>query len=90
MLIHGLVVHKSEANRSDMSRHAYTFHVVERKDTKWSEDNWQDNFLQLFEILFQAAGNVILYFPWIRRPLSIDHFIVSYSISHQERPLLCL
>ncbi|KAF1755805.1 hypothetical protein GCK72_012255 [Caenorhabditis remanei] len=40
ILIHGLVVHKSEANTSDKSRHAYTVHVMERKSTKWSEDNW--------------------------------------------------
>ncbi|KAF1755856.1 hypothetical protein GCK72_012307 [Caenorhabditis remanei] len=40
ILIHGLVVHKSEANTSDKSRHAYTVHVMERKNTKWSEDNW--------------------------------------------------
>ncbi|CAI4227158.1 unnamed protein product [Auanema sp. JU1783] len=40
ILIHGLVVHKSEANRSDKSRHAYTFHVMEKKNTAWSPDNW--------------------------------------------------
>uniref|UniRef100_A0A8R1DTX7 Phytanoyl-CoA dioxygenase domain-containing protein 1 homolog n=1 Tax=Caenorhabditis japonica TaxID=281687 RepID=A0A8R1DTX7_CAEJA len=40
ILIHGLVVHKSEANTSDKSRHAYTIHVMEKKNTVWSEDNW--------------------------------------------------
>ncbi|PIC31397.1 hypothetical protein B9Z55_012117 [Caenorhabditis nigoni] len=40
ILIHGLVVHKSEANTSDKSRHAYAIHVMERKNTKWSEDNF--------------------------------------------------
>uniref|UniRef100_A0A158PBT5 Phytanoyl-CoA dioxygenase domain-containing protein 1 n=1 Tax=Angiostrongylus cantonensis TaxID=6313 RepID=A0A158PBT5_ANGCA len=40
ILIHGLVVHKSAANTSSNSRHAYTIHVIEAKNTKWSEDNW--------------------------------------------------
>ncbi|KAJ1362870.1 hypothetical protein KIN20_022577 [Parelaphostrongylus tenuis] len=40
LLIHGLVVHKSATNTSSNSRHAYTFHVMEAKNTKWSEDNW--------------------------------------------------
>ncbi|CAJ0582469.1 unnamed protein product, partial [Mesorhabditis spiculigera] len=40
ILIHGLVVHKSEANTSPLSRHVYTMHVMERKDTEWSPDNW--------------------------------------------------
>ncbi|CAI2352342.1 unnamed protein product [Caenorhabditis sp. 36 PRJEB53466] len=40
ILIHGLVVHKSEANTSDKSRHAYTIHVMEKKNTVWSRDNW--------------------------------------------------
>ncbi|CAJ0601676.1 unnamed protein product [Cylicocyclus nassatus] len=40
LLIHGLVVHKSAPNTSLKSRHAYTLHVMEGKNTKWSEDNW--------------------------------------------------
>ncbi|CAG8591583.1 3475_t:CDS:2, partial [Paraglomus occultum] len=31
VLIHGSVVHKSEANRSDRSRYIYTFHIIEGK-----------------------------------------------------------
>ncbi|EGD74371.1 hypothetical protein PTSG_06382 [Salpingoeca rosetta] len=34
------VVHRSSANRSDRSRHAYTFHVIETKNTTYPEDNW--------------------------------------------------
>merc|ERR1712071_603933 len=33
VLIHGEVVHKSERNRSSLSRHVYTFHVIERPIT---------------------------------------------------------
>ncbi|XP_053552002.1 phytanoyl-CoA dioxygenase domain-containing protein 1 isoform X2 [Bombina bombina] len=40
VLIHGEVVHKSEMNNSANSRHAYSFHVMETKDTRWSPDNW--------------------------------------------------
>ncbi|CAJ0957191.1 unnamed protein product, partial [Mesorhabditis belari] len=40
ILIHGLVIHKSEANRSMKSRHVYTMHIMERKETKWSTENW--------------------------------------------------
>ncbi|CAD6199245.1 unnamed protein product [Caenorhabditis auriculariae] len=40
LLIHGLVVHKSEQNTSEKSRHAYTVHVMERRNTVWSSDNW--------------------------------------------------
>ncbi|EFP00422.1 hypothetical protein CRE_21791 [Caenorhabditis remanei] len=55
ILIHGLVVHKSEANTSDKSRHAYTVHVMERKNTKWSEDNWlQDTEDYKFPNLYKA------------------------------------
>jgi len=39
VIIHGEIVHMSEANRSDKSRHAYTFHMVE-KSAQWSPDNW--------------------------------------------------
>ncbi|XP_050360441.1 phytanoyl-CoA dioxygenase domain-containing protein 1 [Nymphalis io] len=40
ILIHGHVVHKSAQNKSDKSRHAYTFHVVERHENSYSPDNW--------------------------------------------------
>ncbi|XP_077162664.1 phytanoyl-CoA dioxygenase domain-containing protein 1 isoform X2 [Paroedura picta] len=40
ILIHGEVVHKSEANLSASSRHVYTFHLMEAKDTLWSKENW--------------------------------------------------
>jgi len=40
VLIHGLVAHKSEGNKSDKSRHAFTFHVMDTENTKWSEENW--------------------------------------------------
>ncbi|CAD6213430.1 GSCOCG00004066001-RA-CDS [Cotesia congregata] len=40
ILLHGLVVHFSKANKSDKSRHAYTFHVIETKLTTYAKDNW--------------------------------------------------
>ncbi|KAI6239700.1 hypothetical protein M3Y99_00562800 [Aphelenchoides fujianensis] len=40
MLIHGLVVHKSEANTSDKSRHAYTLHVADTTSETWDPLNW--------------------------------------------------
>ncbi|KAJ8737511.1 hypothetical protein PYW08_000106 [Mythimna loreyi] len=40
IILHGNVVHRSAHNKSDKSRHAYTFHVVERDNNKYSEDNW--------------------------------------------------
>uniref|UniRef100_A0AC34Q2X8 Phytanoyl-CoA dioxygenase n=1 Tax=Panagrolaimus sp. JU765 TaxID=591449 RepID=A0AC34Q2X8_9BILA len=40
VLIDGLVVHKSEPNTSDKSRHAFTFHVADAEGTKWMPDNW--------------------------------------------------
>ncbi|CAH0547789.1 unnamed protein product [Brassicogethes aeneus] len=40
VLIHGQVVHHSEPNKSQKSRHAYTFHIIETKNTKYSENNW--------------------------------------------------
>ncbi|NWR33869.1 PHYD1 protein, partial [Tachuris rubrigastra] len=40
ILIHGEVVHKSELNSSESSRHAFTFHVMEAKGTSWSQENW--------------------------------------------------
>lgn len=40
MIIHGQVVHKSEANGSAKPRHAYTFHIIETEGSKYSEKNW--------------------------------------------------
>ena len=39
VVIHGNVLHKSEANRSLNSRYIYTFHVIEG-DAKYDEMNW--------------------------------------------------
>jgi len=49
VVIHGAVVHMSEANSSEFSRHAYTFHMIER-NAKWSPDNW----LQRPDMPFQS------------------------------------
>ncbi|VDL62468.1 unnamed protein product, partial [Nippostrongylus brasiliensis] len=51
IIIHGLVVHKSEPNTSTKSRHAYTLHIMEGKNTKWSPDNWYENNSKLFHSL---------------------------------------
>lgn len=41
IVIHGLVVHKSEPNKSENeSRHIYTYHIVEQEETTWDPDNW--------------------------------------------------
>lgn len=41
VLIHSQAVHRSDANRSDRSRHAYTFHVIETADgCEYSKENW--------------------------------------------------
>ncbi|XP_071947431.1 phytanoyl-CoA dioxygenase domain-containing protein 1-like isoform X2 [Antedon mediterranea] len=40
VLIHGEVIHKSDHNHSDKSRHVYTFHIAETENTEWSKDNW--------------------------------------------------
>uniref|UniRef100_A0A224XLE9 Putative peroxisomal phytanoyl-coa hydroxylase n=1 Tax=Panstrongylus lignarius TaxID=156445 RepID=A0A224XLE9_9HEMI len=39
VVIHGNVVHKSEANKSLKSRHAYTYHIMDAT-SKYSPDNW--------------------------------------------------
>ncbi|GFS06688.1 phytanoyl-CoA dioxygenase domain-containing protein 1 [Elysia marginata] len=39
-LIHGDVVHRSSANTSDRSRHAYTFHLFESQGVEYSKKNW--------------------------------------------------
>ncbi|XP_055007282.1 phytanoyl-CoA dioxygenase domain-containing protein 1 isoform X2 [Boleophthalmus pectinirostris] len=40
VLIHGEVVHQSNENKSENSRHVYTFHMMESQDTQWSPENW--------------------------------------------------
>lgn len=39
ILLHGLLPHRSCANRSDKSRHAYTLHVIDGA-TNYPDDNW--------------------------------------------------
>ncbi|XP_055357846.1 phytanoyl-CoA dioxygenase domain-containing protein 1 homolog [Paramacrobiotus metropolitanus] len=40
VLIHGNVIHKSEDNTSDKPRNAYTFHVVDFNNARYSPENW--------------------------------------------------
>ncbi|XP_006821300.1 phytanoyl-CoA dioxygenase domain-containing protein 1-like [Saccoglossus kowalevskii] len=40
VVIHGEVIHKSELNTSDKSRHIYTFHICESHNTTYSKRNW--------------------------------------------------
>ena len=40
VLIHGNVLHKSEPNVSNRSRHVYTFHLYDAGTSEWSKDNW--------------------------------------------------
>ncbi|XP_065828827.1 phytanoyl-CoA dioxygenase domain-containing protein 1-like [Oscarella lobularis] len=40
VVIHGEVVHRSEANRSENSRNIYTFHVIETDGSTYSKENW--------------------------------------------------
>lgn len=58
IIIHGNVVHKSEPNRSNKSRHAYTFHVIETENNvKYSEDNWlQPPKDKPFPVLFERKN----------------------------------
>ncbi|KAF9421336.1 hypothetical protein BGZ94_008854 [Podila epigama] len=54
VLIHGSVLHKSPANRSDKSRFIYTFHVIEGNAT-YDADNWlQPTETMPFTPLFTA------------------------------------
>jgi phytanoyl-CoA hydroxylase len=39
ILLHGLLPHKSLANRSSKSRHAYTLHLIDA-NSHYAEDNW--------------------------------------------------
>ncbi|KAF5289130.1 hypothetical protein FQR65_LT02019 [Abscondita terminalis] len=53
ILIHGQVVHYSDSNKSSKPRNAYTFHVMDQKNTKYSKDNWlqlpNSSFLSLYK-----------------------------------------
>jgi phytanoyl-CoA hydroxylase len=52
VLIHSQCVHRSEANKSSQSRHAYTFHVIETRGAKYAEENWlqpPESFSILYE-----------------------------------------
>ena len=40
VVIHGLIVHKSEQNTSDKSRQIYTFHLFDQKKSTYSPRNW--------------------------------------------------
>ncbi|XP_055524536.1 phytanoyl-CoA dioxygenase domain-containing protein 1 [Wyeomyia smithii] len=54
VLIHSQAVHRSDANRSDRSRHAYTFHVIETENCAYSKENWlQPSEEQPFPVLFE-------------------------------------
>ncbi len=39
IVIHGSLVHMSQHNSSNLSRHAYTFHMIEAHST-YSSENW--------------------------------------------------
>ncbi|XP_063705225.1 phytanoyl-CoA dioxygenase domain-containing protein 1 [Culicoides brevitarsis] len=40
ILIHNQVVHRSDNNRSNDSRHAYAFHVIETQNCVYAKNNW--------------------------------------------------
>lgn len=40
VIIHSQVVHRSESNKSNKCRDAYTFHVIETRGTRYASDNW--------------------------------------------------
>ena len=42
------VHHYSEQNKSNKSRHVYTFHVVESHNCVWDKLNWLDDFYTFF------------------------------------------
>ncbi|KAH9488416.1 Phytanoyl-CoA dioxygenase domain-containing protein 1 [Bulinus truncatus] len=54
VLIHGEVVHKSAANRSDKSRHAFALHLFDNHGVEYSKLNWlqpteKGTFVHLFD-----------------------------------------
>ncbi|XP_050423317.1 phytanoyl-CoA dioxygenase domain-containing protein 1 homolog [Adelges cooleyi] len=40
VIIHGRIIHKSDHNKSQLSRHAYTFHVYDEASSQYSDKNW--------------------------------------------------
>ncbi|XP_046412186.1 phytanoyl-CoA dioxygenase domain-containing protein 1 homolog [Neodiprion fabricii] len=40
VLLHGKIIHYSEPNKSQKSRHAYTIHAYETKNVEFSKENW--------------------------------------------------
>ncbi|MFH4982738.1 hypothetical protein AB6A40_009447 [Gnathostoma spinigerum] len=40
VLIHGAVLHKSQKNSSEESRHSFALHIVDKENSKWSPFNW--------------------------------------------------
>lgn len=56
ILLHGNIVHKSAQNKSPFSRHAYTFHVVEKEDNTYSSQNWlQEGINAPFTNLYETS-----------------------------------
>jgi len=53
VILHGNVVHYSEDNRSNKSRHAYSVHIVEAHNTSYPSFNW----------LQHSDGNALTKFP---------------------------
>lgn len=53
VLIHGLVIHRSAANQSNHARWIYTFHVYDKGQSVYLNDNWlqpeiNDTFIPIF------------------------------------------
>lgn len=55
VVLHGLLPHRSDANRSARSRHAYTLHAIER-DARYPDDNWLRRGAQLPLRGFEGAA----------------------------------
>ncbi|XP_012259637.2 phytanoyl-CoA dioxygenase [Athalia rosae] len=53
ILLHGQVVHFSNANKSQKSRHAYAYHVIETKNVQYSKDNWLQPPSEGFPLLYR-------------------------------------
>jgi len=57
VLIDGLVIHKSEPNTSQRSRHIYTFHIYDKQGGVWSDRNWaQPNENYQFASVFRDGA----------------------------------
>lgn len=59
VLLHGLTVHKSEANKSSFPRAAFTFHCYEKTpDVNWVEENmWKETEGRVFQPLYTHKVN---------------------------------